>query len=60
MLSLISGILQLIVLIFSKWGEADAAKRKKKEQLQGDLSNAIKTRDISALNAVTQRINRLR
>lgn len=60
MLNIIGGILQLILLILSKWAETDAAKKKAKEKLQGELSDAIKNRDVSALNAVTERINRLR
>ena len=60
MLSLISGVIQLIVLILSKWAEKDKEVKAKKESLQKDLANAIKTKDISALNAAIARIGRLR
>jgi hypothetical protein len=60
MLSLISGIIQLIFLILSKWGEKDAEKKAKKTELQKELTNAIKTQDTSALTATIGRINRLR
>ena len=59
MIAIIGGIIQLLLLIFSKWAEKDAEKKVKKETLQKELTNAIKDRDISALNALTQRINRL-
>jgi len=60
MLNLISGIIQLILLILSKWGERDALRKAKKETLQKELSNAIADKDVSAINVVIGRINRLR
>ena len=60
MLQAIGAVLQLILLIFSKWAERDADKRKKKETLQKELSDAIKNKDVSAVNVAISRINRLR
>ena len=60
MVAIVSGIIQLIFLLLSKWFEKDAEKKKVKTEIQKELSNAIKTRDVSALNSITQRINRMR
>lgn len=60
MLQTIGAIIQLILLIFSKWAEKDEAKKQKKEKIQKELADAIKDKDTSAINAAIGRINRLR
>ncbi len=60
MLKVIGAIIQLAVLIFSKWAEKDADKKKKKGELSKELSDAIKSKDTSRINASIERINRMR
>lgn len=56
MLQTIGAIIQLIVLIFSKWGERDAEKKAEKAQLQKELTNAIASKDTSAITSVLDRL----
>ena len=60
MLQTIGAFLQLILLIFSKWVERDAEKKKEKAEIQKELEDAIKAKDTSAINAAIDSINRLR
>lgn len=52
MLNIIWGVIQLILLIFSKWAEKDTEKKKKKEATKKELSDAIKSGDTSAITAI--------
>ena len=60
MLQAIGAVLQLIILIFSKWFEFDKEKKDKKAKLQKELENAIGAKDSSAIVAVLDDINRMR
>lgn len=59
MLNIIGGILQLILLVLSKWFEKDAEKKKAKAGLQKELSDAITAKDTSGITSVLDRVNRL-
>ncbi len=60
MLQTIGAVLQLILLILSKWGELDAERRKKKAAIQKELEDALKAKDTSAINAAIDSINGMR
>lgn len=60
MVQLIGALLQLLFLIFSKWGEMDREKREKKRQLQKELTDAIAAKDTSAITSTIDSINRMR
>jgi uncharacterized membrane protein YvbJ len=51
MLATIGGVISLILLIVSKWLEANAEDKKKKEAIIKELKDAIKNGDTSAITA---------
>jgi hypothetical protein len=56
-LATIGAFLQLVLLIFQKWAERDAAKKAKQEAVIKEVQNAIDKRDPSLLNlALTRRM----
>lgn len=59
MTQIIGAILQLILLVLSKWFEKDAEKKKAKAGLQKELSDAIVAKDTSAITATIDSIRRL-
>jgi hypothetical protein len=57
MLQTIGAFLQLLLLILSKWAEKDAAKKSKKEEIQKELSDALKAKDTSAITAALDHLH---
>lgn len=49
MTTIISGILQLILLIFSTWLESNKEKKEKKKEIVDALAEGIKNNDPSAI-----------
>ena len=57
MFQIIAGVIQVIYLLLKNKFEKDAEVRKKREELHAEATKAIKSRDISAVNSI---INKLR
>jgi uncharacterized membrane protein YvbJ len=51
MWTVIGGIVSLILLVVSKWFEANAETKKKQETIIKELKDAIKNGDTSAITA---------
>ena len=58
MLELIGAIIQIILLIFKNKFEKDNVKKQEKQKLSVEVSNAIKSRDISKLNALVVQLRK--
>lgn len=52
MISLISGVIQLVFLIFNNYFEKDKDEKKRKEDLHAKLADAIKRNDSDAVNNI--------
>ena len=59
MVEIIKAIAMIIWLILSGMAEKDKEKKAEKEKVRSDLSQAIKDRDNSRINAIISRIGRL-
>lgn len=55
-LTLAQAVMQLILLIVSKWFENDAEKKKKQAQIIANLSAALKAGDASAALSSMQQL----
>lgn len=55
-LTLAQAVVQLILLIVSKWFENDAEKKKKQAQIIKDLSGALQSGDASAALSCMQQL----
>ncbi len=56
MIALVTAGLQLLLLVFKSWTEWDAAKRKEQNDKREGWQDALKTRDLSAINAHIDRL----
>ncbi len=56
MATLISGILQLILLIFSTWLESNKEKKEKKKEIVDALAEGIKNNDSSAITVALTKL----
>lgn len=56
MLSIISGVIQIIFLILKNKFEKDSELRKKKEELHAEAKEAIKSGDVSRINDLINRL----
>ncbi len=52
MWTLISGVIQLIVLIFSKWVRTNEERKKKQEAQIKELGDAIKAGDTGVITSI--------
>jgi hypothetical protein len=57
-LSLISGVIQIIFLIIKNVFERNADKKKKKAELKNEAVEAVKSRDISRINVVIGKLRK--
>jgi len=56
MTTIISGILQLILLIFSTWLESNKEKKAKKKEIVDALAEGIKNNDPSAITVALTKL----
>lgn len=56
---LISGFLQLVLLILSKWFESDAEKKKIKAEAIKDVTEGLQERDPSKITAGFEKVKNL-
>ena len=58
MLKLIGAIIEIILLILSNKFEKDNVKKKEKEGLSKEISDAVKSGDISRINGAIQQLRK--
>jgi len=56
MIAIIGGIIQLVILILSKWFENDAETKKKQQEIIDGLSKALSEGNASAVNHAMQQL----
>lgn len=52
----VAGVIQILFLVLKNKFERDEAERKRKEALHEEAKDAVKSRDISRINSVIERL----
>jgi hypothetical protein len=58
-LATIGAALQLVLLVFKRWIEKDAERKKRMKEAEDEVKSGIKKRDASAVTRGFSRVNRL-